>query len=695
MNILIPHSWLTSFVSTKAKPEKIAELLSLHSFSVENVHKAEDNDLIYEIEITPNRPDAMSVLGIARELNAVLKQQGIDTKFEDHVANINWTEEEKKVEQPLHLEVQIKNPELAPRFTAIILKNIQVKDSPKYIKKRLQKVGIRSLNNVIDITNYLMIERGQPMHAFDYDKVHNGKMILRRSIQGETVTTLDGETRKLPQGAIVIEDSEKIIDLCGIMGGDNSKVDNKTNKVILFVQIYDPTTIRKTIQKLGFRTEAATRFEKGMDPQGVIPALNQAAEFLKKEANGELASPLIDIKNIEYQSHKVPIHKEKIKEILGINIELEKVNQILELLGFQPNSNQDESIIQTTVPSWRNSDIQIPEDIIEEIARIYGYHQLAINLPPLPKKLPKEEGTFFWENKIKTALKGWGFTELYSYSFTNTETLSKAQLNPEQAVEINNPLTTDLSHLRPDLLPTTLEVIKNNQAGFANQKLFQLSRVFSASPQSEIGIDEVRQLVIVNYSRKSPSKTLFFKTKGVLEALAKELNLNSLEFTATTEETSLWRPKSSSAINLNSNKIGELGILNQEIVSNFEIEGTIAAGSLDPEKIIAEAKKTTAFKPVPQHPPVIEDLTIVADKSTVVGELKKTINNQQKDNLIIKAEFQKTYIDEQLAEENAKAVTFKLEYRSTEKTLSDKEVKKIREKILQRLEKEHRARLRN
>ncbi len=681
MNILISHNWLKDFVDTDAKPQKIAELLSLHSFSVEQIHKAEDGDAIYEIEITPNRPDAMSILGIARELGVVLPRNNIKAQFNDNTISESYTSKQNNLKKPLQLNVKIKNPNLAPRFTAIVLKNIKVGESPQYIKERLQKVGIRPLNNVIDITNYLMVERGQPMHAFDYDKIHNANMILREAEKGETVTTLDGEVRELPQGAIVIDDGKKLIDLCGIMGGENSKVDGKTNKVVLFVQIYDPLTIRKTVQELAFRTDAATRFEKGMDPRGVIPALNQAAGFLIEEANGEIASNLVDIENKKYEQHSVNLTPEAIGKTLGVEVETEEIEKILSMLGFKVTISNKQSTINCRVPSWRSEDIVIPEDLIEEVARIQGYHNLPINLPPLPNQLPQESDAFNWEDRIKQALKGHGYSELYTYSFTNKEVLEKAHLDSGGALEIENPLTADLTHLRPSLLPQMLEIVKENKANFPEQNLFQLSRIFTGSAE------EKRQLALTLYSAQKSANQLFFQAKGVIEAVAEELSLKDLEFAANTE-SNLWRNEAGAAIIVNGAKVGELGL----------IDKNTAAVLIDAEKLLEKAAKINTYTTPPQHPPVIEDLTIVADKDTLVGELAKTIKSvseSEDDKITVTAEFSKIYRDEELKKKNKKAVTFNIRYRSDEKTLSDEEVKEVREAILEKLKEKHGAELRS
>ncbi len=292
MNIKIPVSWLREYLKTDVAAKTIATYLTASGPSVERTEK-HDEDLIFDIEITTNRPDAFSVFGIAREACAILESNSQKAKLVDPAGlNLNLEPDSTKT---LNLGVIIKDKSLCPRFSAIVVDNIKIKPSPAIIKNRLEACGIRAINNIVDISIYIMLELGQPMHTFDFDKIKDAKMVLRESREGEKIRTIDGQIRKLPKGAIVIEDSEKLIDLCGIMGGENSQINSRTKRVLLFVQSYDSLRIRKTVQALAFRTEAATRFEKGVDLEGIIPALSRAVYLAKQTAGAKVASELIDI----------------------------------------------------------------------------------------------------------------------------------------------------------------------------------------------------------------------------------------------------------------------------------------------------------------------------------------------------------------------------------------------------------------
>jgi len=399
MDIKVLDNWLKEFLTTDAPPQKIAECLSLCGPSVEQLEKTKD-DYVYHLEVTTNRVDMMSVLGIAREAAAILPQFGYKARFK---TSGTLPEVDQTGSFPLEIKV---NHQLCPRFSAVVINNVTIKPSPPKIKERLEKSGIRSLNNVVDISNYLMRAYGQPVHTFDCDKIKD-KMILRLSRKGETLTTLDGKTFTLPGEDIVIEDgSKRLIDLCGIMGGANSAVDANTKKVLLFVQTYSAKHIRRTSMILGQRSEAAQIFEKQPDPEQIMSVLLKGIQLFKQLTGGAQSSKIIDIYPQPDKPKSVTAPLQLIKERLGVEITQPEVDKILKSLGF----------INNQVPSWRAKDINIPEDIVEEVARIYGYHRLPsqIMATAIPTNYP--ETNFYLEQQIKHWLVGFGLTEIYTNS---------------------------------------------------------------------------------------------------------------------------------------------------------------------------------------------------------------------------------------------------------------------------------------
>ena len=493
MNISIPHSWLKEFLTTDAPPQKIAECLSLCGPSVEQLEKTKD-DYVYHLEVTTNRVDMMSVLGIAREAAAILPRFGFSARLKNDLYQPTRT---LLVGKPFPLKV-IVDQKLCPRFSAVIINNVKIRPSPEKIKNRLELSGIRSLNNVVDISNYLMRAYGQPVHTFDFDKIKD-KMILRLSRKGETLTTLDGKTFTLPGEDIVIEDGGKrLIDLCGIMGGANSAVDANTKKVLLFVQTYSAKHIRRTSMILGQRSEAAQIFEKQPDPEQIMSVLLKGIQLFKQLTGGAQSSKIIDIYPQPDKPKSVTAPLQLIKERLGVEITQPEVDKILKSLGF----------INNQVPSWRAKDINIPEDIVEEVARIYGYHRLPsqIMATAIPTNYP--ETNFYLEQQIKHWLVGFGLTEIYTNSLIG-------QNYPGQ-LKIKNALSTDWQYLRNSLIPSHTQT-------FA---AFEIANTYHPRPGR---LPEERlQLIISGFSD-------FAKLKGIVDALFAKLHLPvSAALTATT-----------------------------------------------------------------------------------------------------------------------------------------------------------------
>ncbi len=695
MNILVPDSWLREYVKTDATPETIAEKLSLCSLSVEKLHKRGE-DTIYEIEITPNRYDTLSVLGIAREVAAVLPRFGLKTEL----VAIDTPDATDTIDTNL-LAVTIASPALCPRFTAIVLDKIEIKGSPKIVQDRLEMSGVRALNNVIDVSNYLMLELGQPMHIFDFDKLSNvvaelalpekgnasiattkgtaKQMILRESKKGERLVTLDGVEREMPKGAIVIESGGKLIDLCGIMGGQNSEVDENTKRILLFIQIYDPVRIRKTSQELALRTEASTRFEKGIDPEGILPAMNRAIEMLKENAGANVASQLVDIKNEEWQPHEVELEIPEVERLLGVRLEKEEIIKILKSLGFEitvKNSAFQIPTVITKVPSWRDKDIEIAADLIEEIARLYGYHNLPNLMPEGAIPTTPREKKFYWEDRAKDFLKHQGFYEVCNYSFISEELLLNSNLDPKESFKIRNPLNVDLEYLRPSLLPSLLQNLAENKGqSFPRKdcplKIFELERVYLPQKGEELPKENFRLTGVVlseilHYVQDD--NTQFYIVKGIIEGLLKELGIKNLKFEPQAQNSlvaTLTHPS------------GMLGTI--------AIEESIVVFDLDFDTITGLASDLKTYEPIPEYPPIIEDLSIILPPKTFIADVVSEIKKQSQ--LVRNVELIDRYPEKG-------SVTLRITYQHAKRTLTDEEVATVRQKIINTLEETLKAKVR-
>jgi len=664
MNILIPDSWLKEHLKTKATAKQIGEYLSLCSQSVEKITKV-DHDWLYDIEITTNRPDCLSVYGIARELAVILPRFGIPAKL----LPLNIINESPTIKNSLPLEVKINNPSLCPRFTAIIFDQIVIKPSPKVVQERLEKSGIRAINNVVDISNYLMLELGQPMHTFDYDKIKGHKMILRESAGGEKITTLDGQIRPLPDGTIIIEDGKgRIIDLCGIMGGENSQVDKKTKKVLLFVQTYDPAKIRQACQKLAFRTDAVSRFEKGVDPEGVIIAMEKAIVMFEENCEAKIASNLIDLYPNPPKTKTIKLDINLVNKIMGIEIPKKDIVNILESLGFSIIHSQL-SILHCRVPHWRADDISIPEDLIEEIARIYGYHNLPSNLPPTIVLQQPKNNIFNWEEKAKEALKFWGFTETINYSMVSESLLKNWEINHEDCLKIANPLSDEWVYMRPTLIPSLLEVTNKNNT--VKTKIFETANIYL--PQGGQELPEENLMLTGLMIDKN-----FGHLKGLVEALLEEIGIMDYKINAyelqKTFYGKIFHSHRRAEVTLGKNSLGIFGEIKKILLLKLGIKQRIFIFDLDFKELIKCATEEKKYTPIAKYPPIIEDLSFIVSPKTYVGDIIQTIKSV---NLIIQSV--------ELIDTYEQTRTFRITYQDPNKTLTDKEVEKIREKIIEKL----------
>ena len=525
MNIKITYKWILDFLNTDASPFELQKYLSLSGPSIEKVEKDKD-DYVFDIEIISNRIDTASAFGVAQEAVAILPFFGKKAKlkfnpFEEYKF-LKIIKEER--EDNYKLNILIKEDNLCSRFSAIILDNVKIGSSPSFIQERLKAAGVKVINNVVDISNYLMLTLGQPTHIFDFDKISNsdGKsatMIMRQSKKGEKIITLDEKEVKLPGEDIVIEDGKgRLIDLCGIMGGLNSCVSNSTKKIILFVQTYNKQKIRKTVMTTGVRTLAATYFEKGLDEERVEATLVFGVYLLKQYASVKIASKLYDIYPRPYQKKKVATTFSFFEKIMGADIPKEIIIKILNSLGFETKVYGEK--IEVFVPHFRKYDINIAEDLVEEVARVYGYNNLPNNFSPPAQVFQPEkfEKIFKVSSKIKYFLKHLGLNEVINYSMISKKIIEEWGLKEKNHLKIKNPISTEIEYLRISLLPSLYKNIKDNEGKREILKFFEIAKVYLPK-DNDLPKEDYRLAIAVN--------TDFFDLKGILEALFLELNIES------------------------------------------------------------------------------------------------------------------------------------------------------------------------
>jgi len=510
MNIKITHNWLLEYLETDATPEEIREYLSLCGPSIESVTEVK-NDFVYDIEIISNRIDYASIRGIAREAAAILPRFGKKAKFIDKkLPDINSSSKE--------LELKIEDKEnLCPRKLAVIME-VEIGKSPQIISDRLENCGIRSLNNLIDITNYIMLETGHPTHVFDYDRIKTGEILVRHAKKGETIFTLDGKKYVLDSSDIIFDDGTgRPIDLPGIMGLQNSVVTDTTKRIVFWIETNDPVAIRKTSMRLGIRTVAASINEKKPDTKAAGEAFVRGIALFIKNANGQILSPLYDTNPHDGSIKTLTTDYEFFSKLIGIEIGKDEINQILNDLGFDTEGS-NEKILKVKIPSYRSHDIAIRQDLVEEVARVYGYQNIPSALQPVVYvKQPKEMEDFFvFQNKIKLFLKHLGLNEIINYSMVSRSLIEFFGLDPKKHLRLTNSLSEEIEFLRTKISPSLYKNIKDNEGKKEVMRFFEIAKVYLPKT-GDLPDEKYKVALAVN--------TNYLDLKGIIEALYNELNI--------------------------------------------------------------------------------------------------------------------------------------------------------------------------
>ena len=638
MDLKILDSWLRDYLVTTAKPVEIAKYLSLCGPSIERIEKF-GKDFIYDIEVTTNRIDTASVYGIAREASTILPRFGIKASLKTIITPSKKYEFVKKVD---YLKATV-NPVLCPRFTVALIKDVKLGRSPDWMQMRLESAGVRSLNNVIDISNYIMLGLGQPVHTFDYDKIKGAKMVLRESKKGEKLVTLDEKEFTLPGGDIVMEDGEgRLIDLCGIMGGGLSAIDENTKNVLLFVQTYEPIHVRKTSMALAQRTVAATIFEKGADTEAVGPAILSAIELFENLTGGKIDKNILDIYPNPYKVQTVKTNYEFINERLGIVIPKKDITNYLTSLGFTCSWQGSELTVK--VPSFRAKDVKIAEDVLEEIARIYGYHNLPSNVMVGNIPVRPTNPVFNFEMRIKNLLMGWGGVETYTLSLVSKEFVA------EKSLKLKNPLGTETEYLRTTLRESLISVALGNTGNLDSFHIFEMANTYQ--PKVNDLPEERLMLAGIMYGYE------YREGKGLVEALVEKLGIE-VEFVGTEENG--FSASKCAFIYSGKELIGKIGVTEKGNFVYYEFEVS---------KLFKLAPKVISYKEIPKYPAQIEDITFDLIERTKVGDIVQLVK-QIKD--ISNVELGDIYNN---------SYTFRVWYQDKKKTLTDSEVEKVRREII-------------
>ncbi len=628
------------------------------------------NENIVEFEITSNRPDCLSVLGLARETAVTFDQTFSEPDIV--VREIGGNAHD-------HATVEVLDQELCPRYAARIIKNVKIEPSPRWMQNKLRACGVRAINNIVDITNYVMLEYGQPMHAFDLNNLAGHKIIVRRAAEGETICTLDGQERALDSSMLVIADGQKPVAVAGVMGGENSEVTENTNTILFESANFLGSSVRLTAKKLGLRTESSARFEKGLDVQNVGKALNRACQLIAELGAGEVVSEMIDVAH----SHKAPVRlslrPKKLNAFLGTQISQALMIKILQNLAFEV----DEKNMQVTVPSFRG-DIEGEADLAEEIARIYGYDNIEPTLLSGEATLGGKNDKQLVEDKIEDCLIAQGFSEIVTYSFTSPKIFDDLNIPEDsalrKAVTISNPLGEENSIMRTTTLSSMLEVLARNYNHRAKQvRVFEIGSVYrpKSLPVEELP-DEKLVVTIGMYGDAD-----FYDLKGTVEELLYVLGIRDYDVVPCQDDPS-FHPGRTAKIVLNDKLLGVMGEVHPSVLENYEISARSYVAMLDFGVLLACADRVSKYTPLPKYPAVTRDIAMLIKDEILVKQVEDIIKGCS-GKLLEDVNLFDVYKGEQIPA-GMKSVAYSITFRAADRTLTDEEVNKVFEKILNALE---------
>ena len=675
--MLFSYNWLKEYLKGKIpNPKDLAELITLHSFEVEEIKK-EGGEWLLDIDILPNRAhDCFSHLGIAREATILT-----NAKFQMPASNFK---EDKKIKASDSIKVEVKDKKSCRRYTARVIVGLKIKPSPQFIQKRLKSMGLQPINNVVDIMNYVMLETGQPLHAFDFEKIESKnpkKIIVRKAEFGEKINALDDKKYNLDSDVLVIADEKDPLAIAGIKGGKKAEITSNTKTIIIESANFDSKIIRKTRQKLNLATDASLRFEHEPDPNLTLLAINRASYLVQKICGGKIAKGIIDDYPQKIFARKIPFDLEKSEKILGLKLDKNKTIQTFKKLEIKVlKSNKNGLLLE--IPTFR-PDLAITEDLAEEIGRIYGFDNIKARIPKVSAIPPQRNDNVFWEELSKNILKEAGFAEIYNYSFVNEKMVEVLSLNKKKIIEIENPTSVDYKYLRPSLIPNLLKNLKENLKYFKNIEIFELGNVY----KKEDGLEKRYLTGLISSSLSGPED--FYRAKGVVDLLLSKLGIVGVwydEVRATPEDSAIfiWQPKRGAEIKLGNEEIGFLGEISPRVLEKLEIPQKTVIFDIDFEKLQKICLEEHEYEPISKFPSAVRDLAVLIPQEVKVVEVLNKIENVG--GLLVRdIDLFDIYEGEEIPQ-GKKNLAFHIIYQAQDRTLKKEEIDKMQEKIIKSLE---------
>jgi len=663
-------------------------------------------DVIFDLDVTPNRPDCLSVIGIAREIAAL-------TGEPLRLSQIHYEELEDSIDS--FASVDIAEPDLCPRYCASLITGIKIGSSPSWLQQRLNSCGMRPINNVVDVTNYVMLEYGQPLHAFDYHKLKGRQIIVRRAGNGETITTIDGTERALNADILVIADKEEAVAVAGIMGGLDSEVTDRTDTILLESANFNQATIRRGCSHLQLQSEASIRFDKGLNSELPLLPLKRATQLLLELAGGRAAKGIIDVYPGKSEPKPILLSAQEVKRLSGLAVTIDEILKVLKALGFECQETNSGSQISVSVPYWR-SDVKCSADLVEEVVRIIGYEKIPITrlgspLPQQKSRLSPSAQQSNLKEKLRNMLAGLGFQEILTYSLVSLEKLQKLSPKLELKIpplKVANPMTREQEYLRTSLRAGLLYTLSHNQKfEQTGIRLFEIGKVFlpqrppviaseAKQSQEERELPQEKEMLcaVLSGSRAELSWQAdkepldFFDAKGIVENLLNQLGLKA-SFDSGDDE--ILFPGRGVNIVVGDDKVGIVGDVHPRVTQAFELSNTICLMEIDLEKLLTKLTRTKEYQPIPRFPSVTRDIALVVDEQVSCRRAEEIIQSFP---LVTQITLFDLYRGEQIPE-GKKSFAIRIIYQSPSYTLTDGEVDQTQEKMLTRLHQELGATLRD
>jgi len=667
----LSYNWIKEFIEIKVSVKDLGDKLRSLGFEIAGEEKKGD-DVIFDVEITPNRGDCLSVVGITREISAGfgLEMKIKKTEINGSCGKINDS-----------IKIEINEPLLCPRYTARMIKGLRVGPSPDWMVKRLESLGVRSINNVVDATNYVLLETGQPLHAFDYSLIRGSKIIVRKANENEKIITLDGVERKLDKSMLVIADNNRAIAIAGVMGGANTEVNLSTKDVVIESACFNASSIRKTSQLLNLSTDASYRFERSSDIDEAMLSVDRVCSLIKEIAGGDILKGVLDIYPVKKKQKNVKVRFSRIEKILGIKIKQKDSLAILKKLGFTVKTQK--SFFTVTIPSWRESDVMREIDVVEEIARVYGYNNINAILPSCDlgdetKYETVGSGLLDVQDAVRKILTGFGFFECINYGFIRKGVFEKVLSGDSELVAIKNPLDEEMDKLRPSLIPWLVEnLVFNFNRDAEVCRIFETGHIFRMNkavglPEEEIMVSCVISGQEKNFWSDKKRQIDFYDIKGAAEFLFEKLGIEGVQYSAL---KNCAMSVQGLDVFVGDERIGVIGKLKEEIIKYYKLANEVLFFEFKLAVLERLRKKIINYLPFSKFPAVRRDAALLIPLNVtmeeVVGLIKKNSNE-----LLVNIALFDCYEGGQIPK-GLRSLAFNFTYQSNKKTLTDQEVNDV------------------